>query len=110
MAAAHRFVELLTALERSALSRRHAIPTSRERRVLFAEFWGGLVAKLEHVERCVGEAELRRARCEVRAVLIPALTRSRFWDRSYVKPHAHAGDSRMRECALAISQCQAEEG
>jgi SAM-dependent methyltransferase len=95
--AAHQFVSLLAALDRGGRRQRRSVPTLQERRVLLDGFWDGLVAALRRAEGSLGEAELPRAREDVRAVLMPWLLRRRLWNRSYVKPHGFAGDFRIVE-------------
>jgi hypothetical protein len=86
----------LESIDRQARRAARTLPTRAERDAAHAAFWDTVDA-LAHLERTATPVELAEAGAAVRATVAPWLLRSRYWDRSAVKPHGYAGDFRMVE-------------
>ena len=95
--AAEKVCELLARCDKAARREHRTLPTAAERNSLHVEFWGSLVPALATAERALDHRELLDTKAEVRTALNGWLLRSRFWARSYLKPHGYAGDFRMVE-------------
>ena len=96
VAAAERLVETLRSIDRQARRAARTLPTVAERQAALAAFWE-TVAALAAMEPAASAAEIAGAGAAVREVIGPWLLRSRYWNRSFVKPHGHPGDFRMLE-------------
>jgi SAM-dependent methyltransferase len=97
VAAARQFIEILTELDRNARRAHRTLPTEGERQELHVAFWDLLIPWLARVDDQDAGTGSILARREVQTVLNPWLLRSRFWARSYLKPHGYPGDYRMLE-------------
>jgi SAM-dependent methyltransferase len=94
---ATRFIDVLVGLDRLARRQHRTVPTHQERQAVNDAFWTGLIPALADVEATAGESELARTRVDLQSILNPWLLRSRFWARSWLKPHGYPGDYRMME-------------
>jgi extracellular factor (EF) 3-hydroxypalmitic acid methyl ester biosynthesis protein len=95
-AAAMALAATLETIDGQARRGGRTLPTRVERDAVHAAFWDTVDA-LAHLERTGTPAELVEAGAAVRASAAPWLLRSRYWNRSQVKPHGFAGDFRMLE-------------
>ena len=91
------FVDLLVQLDRRARRERRTLPTPAERRALHTAFWNELIPALADADVRLGDAGRSSVQQEVQDIVNPWLLRSRFWARSWVKPHGYAGDYQILE-------------
>jgi len=95
--AAHGFVRNLEQTDRDLRRAGTTVPPAEVKEQVAGRFWS-LVALIDRFTRESrgenGEAAIRRACCDI---VGPWLFRSRFFNRSFHKPHGHAGDFRMVE-------------
>ena len=96
LTAARLFTELLQAIDRQARREARTVPHRDERDAAERGFWTAMAA-FRTAERSRSEREVAALRAAVREILNPWLMRSRYWNRSYIKPHGFAGDFRMLE-------------
>jgi SAM-dependent methyltransferase len=93
--AAQGFVRQAEATDRALRRQGDTVPSSETRQTLAASFWA-LVAALDQYEQAGGsDPEALGRRC--RDIVSGWLFRSRYFNRSYHKPHGYAGDFRMVE-------------
>src|SRR3954447_14222889 len=91
--AATRLSEALRDIDRGARRERRTLPSDEERALAASRFHQALDA-MSNAQRDDG---LEQDGDAVRDVLNGWFLRSRYWNRSFVKPHGYAGDFRMLE-------------
>jgi extracellular factor (EF) 3-hydroxypalmitic acid methyl ester biosynthesis protein len=94
--AADDLVATLQAIDRQARREQRTLPTKEERRRGLTAFWA-MVDALESFEATAPAPTVAEVGTALRALVSPWLLRSRYWNRSYVKPHGYAGDFRVLE-------------
>jgi hypothetical protein len=87
---------LLRAIDRDARREARTLPYADECRAAERRFGAAMTVFSDTEARVTGE-ELVALRQLVREELNPWFLRSRYWSRSYLKPHGYAGDFRMLE-------------
>ncbi len=97
LGAAERFASMLAALDRNARHERRTLPRAEERAALHAAFWRELIPALASAESRLDPAAVAELRAEVQTLVNVWLLRSRYWNRSWVKPHGYPGDFRVLE-------------
>src|ERR1700743_1910522 len=95
--AAATFVLELNQLDRRARRDARTLPTQHELSAVRTLFWDGLIEAIADAERTLASGARDLLADEVRSMLAPWLLRSRYWNRSLVKPHGYPGDYRMLE-------------
>jgi SAM-dependent methyltransferase len=95
--AARSFTDTLSELDRRARREHRTLPSADERRAVLTAFWEGLIPVLEGVASRAEKSVQLHVRSDVQMLLNPWLLRSRFWSRSWLKPHGFAGDYRILE-------------
>jgi SAM-dependent methyltransferase len=90
--AAEAFAGVLAAVDRTARREQRTLPSEDEYDRVHTGFWAHVVPALAGVSRELDGTELREMQAEVQAILNPWFLRSRFWARSWIKPHGYAGD------------------
>ena len=86
--------EIDHALKRSGLT----IPTEENKSQLCSVFWQ-LMANIKSYNQQCSAVAVKATAQQCRAIVGPWLFRSRFFNRSYYKPHGYAGDYRVIEWA-----------
>ena len=102
--AARHLVATLQTIDREARRAARTVPTQAERDATLVAFWG-IIEALASLEHTAGPVELADAGSAVRALIGPWLMRSRYWNRSAVKPHGYAGEFRMLELMYDLEDC-----
>lgn len=89
-------VGYLRTLDRTARHAGRTIRTDREYSAVAWSFWR-VMDEISAVEPRLAPDEVAETRTFLQGGLNPWLLRSRYWNRSYTKPHGFAGDYRMLE-------------
>lgn len=99
--AARVLAELLQAIDRQARREARTVPRRDERDAAERGFWTAMAA-FRAAEGSLSEREVVALRTAAREILNPCLMRSRYWNRSYIKPHGFAGDFGMLEWMYSL--------
>jgi extracellular factor (EF) 3-hydroxypalmitic acid methyl ester biosynthesis protein len=106
---AHTFVFELQSIDRRARREARTLPTQQEAATMRTIFWGGLIPAIADAEFALAPDAQDQLALKVRSMLAPWLLRSKYWNRSLVKPHGYAGDYRMVELMYDLETASAAD-
>jgi SAM-dependent methyltransferase len=90
--AAYRFVETMKELDREFKCKGETKPSQQAKARIALDFW----SFVEVMDQCL-HGDIKPLQKECRDIVGPWLFRSRYFNRSYHKPHGYAGDFRIVE-------------
>lgn len=102
--AAYRFIATLEEFDREFKRKGETIPSKQFKDRIALDFW----SFVEVIAQCLN-GDIKMLQKECRDIVGPWLFRSRYFNRSYHKPHGYAGDFRIVEWMYDIENDQCDD-